>query len=531
MRKVLAAMLCVILVFGMLPVGVAAQETKQSFSLVEAIEQEARSSYYKSQKSAGKKSFHGKCGTMVGHQLYNLGIIKRPTSFSGNKGYDTYADKEKTSGGYYITPYSASDYSLYDALMAVTQNGTKNVKNILVGFQWTNTELGQRFGHAMLINGIVDGTVYFVESFDSASLGGPEGSVLNCSIKAFAEYYNRWTVFDGLIHFGMGTYYDVCPSTPTDLSVQARFDTTLRSEPAVIGRQGCTQLRTVAAGERLRATAIYEDEGAFYYRVETNEGFGFVAASAVRVLQVNTEGISISDLALPKQMRPGAVPAFGGSVSDTSGSISTLEVCITDMQGQLIRREVMQIDHGTAQLADMRSQLWFDLLELGAYHVEVYVSRACLVVTGNSTDTHHIRVLLGSRSLYVGNNPREIMQVPQGEPEKRDGWFRENGTWYCYKDGQPCTGWARYMGVRYYLQEDGSVTTGAQIIEEKARYFSATGAMLTGWQTLDGKLYCYGQDGVMLTNTEAVKDGQIYTIAADGIATQKQEMQDGETLF
>ena len=549
LKKIGCLLLCAILVFGMLPFGVAAEdEDIESFSLRDTVIEQARTSYYHSRASAGKVSFHGKCGLLVGHQLYNLGINKKCIVFDGNDNFDHYASIKRTTGGYYINAYSSGEYDLYGALMAVTDNGTRDVQNILVGFQWTNTEAGGKYGHAMFINGIVGGTVYFVESFD-CSLGGPEGTVLSCSIKEFARYYNRWTIFDGIVHFGSGTYYDICPNVSTDLTVQTRFPTTLRSEPAVVGKQGCVRLRSIAAGERLHVTAIYRAERTMYYRVETNEGFGFVNAAAVSLLQLNTQDLTLSDVVLPQQMQTGQTPNLEGWVADARGTLISLEICITDSQGQLVRREIQRVEDSTASLGALRDALWLNLLELGVYQLDIYASRECAVVVGSDTGSEYARIWLTGQKLQVGGDPRGILQSTKRETTVTDGWFLNQGTWYCYAEGKPATGWVHDLGVRYYLQADGSVTTGEQVIDGQSVYFSVTGALITGWQTLEGKtyyrsadgcvvtgwqtlegkLYCFGEDGVMLTNTEQTKDGIPYIIAKDGTAKiiEKQETKNG----
>ena len=540
MKRVLAATLCFVLLMAGLSFGVNGSAEEEALTLVQTIEKEAKSSYYRSRSTAGRSSFHGVCGLMVSHQLYNLDINKHCIVFNGNDHYDYYASREVTSGGYYINPYPADGYSLQEALMAVSNNGTRDVRNILVGFQWTKTEAGRKYGHVVFINGIVDGTVYFVESFD-CPLGGPEGTINRCSIASFAKYYDSWTQFDGLIHFGSGSYRDVCPNTPTDVTVQARFDTILRSEPALVGKKGCVRLRSVAVGERLRATAIYEADRYLYYQVETNDGFAFVPVSAVSVLQANTQGLTLSGLILPKRIKPGEVPAFSGTVVDLCGNLSSVEVCITDDRDRLIRRELAEVQEPYVQLHTLRSELLFDLLEAGRYQVDIYASRACPAISGGYTTSYDTRVLLSSRSLQVGGNPQDALQTTSSLRSPRDGWLLEKGVWYCYSDGKPCTGWVTYMGVRYYLQADGSVTTGAQNVDGQQLYFSATGALVTGWLTLEGNttyrtedgtavsgwqqiennLYCFGEDGILLTNTTHTKDGISYVIADDGIATIK----------
>jgi hypothetical protein len=539
LKKALMTVLCFALLTGLLAFGVAAQEEEPSYSLLDTVIQEAHDSYYNSRATAGKTSFHGTCGLMVSHQLYNLGINRKRIVFDGNDHYDYYADLEKTTGGYYIYPYPAEGYTLKEALLAVSHDGMRDVMNVLVGFQWTNTEAGSKYGHVVLINGIVDGTVYFVESFD-CSLGGAEGTVLTCSIEEFAKYYDRWTTFEGLIHFGVGSYHDVCPRVTTDLTVQARYPTVLRSEPAVVGQQGCTRLRSVAAGERLRATGIYWAEYACYYRIETNEGFGFLPAGAVAPVKVNTESVFLSGLIMPDRIRAGTQPAFAGTATDQYGSISTVEVCITDSKGELVRRELAEPVDDLARLQELRDGLYFDLLEPDTYLVEIYATRSCPVVISGSLVDRYARVLLASRELQVGGDPRNGQIIKELKPS-REGWFREDGLWYCYRDGAPCAGWITQLGVRYFLRADGTAVTGWQNVEQKQLYFSAAGALVTGWLTVDGKtyyraadgtavtgwqqvdgqLYCFDEEGIMLTDTEQDKDGTLYQIAKDGTAKEK----------
>ncbi len=541
MKKFFAGMLCLGLLLAVLPLGVFARKTDDAvLTPVEQTKQDARRSYYRSRGTAGKTSFHGTCGLMVSHQLYNLGINTWRIVFDGNDQFDYYRDLQKTTGGYYIKAYGAEDYSLEQALMAVTNNGTRVVRNILVGFQWTNTAAGAIYGHTVLINGIIDGVVYFVESFH-CPLGGPEGTVIDCTIEEFAKYYDKWTSFEGLIHFGSGRYYQVCPSTATDLTVQARFSTTLRSEPAVIGQRDCVRLRNVAAGERLRAVAIYHDDHTQYYCVQTNEGVGYIAAGAVSLLQVNAEGVGISEFGLSRRIKWGQQPVFQGTATDDSGQIVSIEVCITDENGQLVRREVQEAENGQVQLAALRDALCFDLLEQGVYQIDVYAARGCSAVVGSATGMYYTRVPLCSRTLQVGGNPRDALQSNVPAEESRDGWFLKNGTWYCYMGGKPVTGWTTHLGVRYYLDADGAATTGIQEIDGKQRYFSATGALVTGWLTLDGstsyrspegvaltgwqtigaELYYFGEDGTLRTDTELMRDGNTYLLGKDGAATLK----------
>lgn len=400
MKRIFAFCVAVLLLYAALP-AVQAEETQTLTPLELEVIREARNTYVEAQRFAGRKSFHGRCGLMVNTQLRCLGINTKRISFHGKDSYDHYAQLDVTTGGYYAIPYSGNDYDLLGALRAVSHNGTKNVRNILVGFQWTNTEAGNKYGHVVLINGIINGTVYFVESFDSA-LGGPEGTVLQCSMEAFANSYNKWTLFEGLVHFGVGNYYDVCSSKITDVMIQARFDTTLRSQPALVGEKECTVLGSIVAGQQLQATAVFNDGRFLYYRVQTDDGLGYVSSNAVYLQKVNQEGIVLAEETLSRELTSGKPGDFQGTVTDSIGQIDLIEVCVTDSNGQPVRWETAEVGSNEAQLSRLKGALVFDLLEEGEYRVDIYVTRSLPAVVQGLDQYQNTRFLLKSYALQVG---------------------------------------------------------------------------------------------------------------------------------
>lgn len=399
MKRIIPLFLAILLFFTALPVS-AVEEEKTLTPLEEQVIQEARQTFLDAQRIAGKKSFHGKCGGLVGAQLKSLGINTQRLAFNGNDSYDYYEQVDMTSGGYYVMTYSGGGFSLLEALQEVSDYGKKNVRNIMVGFHWTNTTAGGKYGHVMLINGIINGNVYFVESFDSA-MGGPEGTVLRCTIEEFARSYNKWTEFEGLVHFGTGNYYDVCRSKNTDLTVQARFATTLRSQPAVVGDKKCEVLAEVAPGETFRATAIFGDDRSMYYQVETPEGFGFISCNAMGVRQVNQEGITVSDTKFSESLPCGKAGEFSGSIVDAFGKVDTLECYITDTEGKIVRWESTEISETTAQLPTLGRELMLELLDPGNYKVEIYMIRGCPVVLCGMETEQYTRILLKSYTLKI----------------------------------------------------------------------------------------------------------------------------------
>ena len=521
-------LLALVLSLAALPVTAFADEAEQTPALTkqEQIIRSTRQSYVRSLYSAGKESFAGFCGLMTSHQLYNMGINKVLVVKDGNKQYDYYSTLGMTDAGYHIAAYPATEFSLEEALNHVSRNGTRDVYNMIVGFQWTNTEAGGRYGHACVINAIIDGTVYFVESFYT-SLGGNEGNVIQCSIAEFAWLFDGWTSYEGLIHFG--DYSILCEEYEGDVFLRTRFTTTLRSQPCVIGSGGCQRLRNVSAGELLYGTAVIKDpRGQLFYRVSDGARTGYVAATAVITAQLGQQGLSTVDLSLPETMAEGEDPTVSGTVSAACGAVGSVEICISDPVGVIVLRERVETQGKTASLDILNEPLYLDLLETGVYRVEVYADAAAAVVQEGRLQNRYQRVLLASRQLQVGQAEEESLELPKEKP--LEGWLQRDGNWYCYRRGKAVTGWVSYWGVEYYLDDTGAAVTGWQEIEGWRRYFSATGAMCTGWLTEPEGTYYLSEDGTAVTGWWE-KFGKKYYFDEQGLLQTKGEIQDGETVY
>ncbi len=490
MKKFWSILLCLML-FAALAVTASAETEEPTRK--DVIIQETRRVYYASRGTAGKGSFAGYCGLMTGHQLYHMGINETIIVHDGTRQYDYYAAQEMTSGGYYITAYPATDYTLAEALNAITKNGTQDAYNLLVGFQQTSTGSGSRYGHSCVINAIIDGTVYFTEGFYT-SVAGPEGNVGQCSIEAFAELYSGWTWFEGVIDFGTGQYAETCESYPTSMYVRARFATTLRSQPCLLGDKESYILREVKAGELLSATAICKDldTGIAFYRVEDGEGVGYISAGVASVYQINEGCLSLEDGEIPAYLLPKKSLQVAGDVVAQKAEIGKIEVIVTDLEGNL----VIQAENGEGgyrqNLSALNQQLKKAKLKKGWYQVQVYGSSACRYILGNKIQTNYTRQLLCEQFLQVSNTPRNVRFFYQREEEipVKDGWVLEDGLWHRYVDNIPQTGWFEELGVKYYLKETGAVTTGWKKIDGVKWYFSPTGALVSGWlATKEGMMY------------------------------------------
>lgn len=539
MKRALAMLICVMLLLTAIPGSVFAEDL--GLSRQAAVIQEVRRIYTKCLETAQLESFAGYCGLMTSHQLWHLGINRDlGGTYNGNQQFDAYANSGSTSGGYHITAYPAQEYTLDQALAAITRNGTRDADNILVGFESTNTEAGSVYGHALVIHTIMDGVVYYVENYYT-SLAGEEGNVIACSIDQFVKFYEDWTVLDGVIHFGDRRYSDSCQSFATDLFVRTRFGSTLRSEPCLVGENECERLRTIATGEMLHATAVYMNtRGELYYRIDEGRYSGYVAANAVSISRLNGEAMALKNAELPAALTPGQKIEIAGTVVAENSGISNMAAVITDGSGQVVREARMDTVGCTCDLDKLNAQL--EALEEGSYTLEIYATAACVSVKGTGLVTLYSEQKLLRQDLTVGEG---VQQRRTAEPEirqERDGWFIEDGIWHYYKYGKPCTGWVTYLGVDYYLNKDGSVTTGWAEIDGWNRYFTATGAMCTGWLTADdgvhywlpdgteaeglqeikGKLYYFTEECVLATEGTVTVDDVTYTIQKDGTVIVKE---------
>lgn len=539
MKRIVATLLCIVLLLLSVPGNAFAQ----GLSRQEAVKQEVSRIYTKCLQTAGKDSFAGLCGLMTSHQLWHLGVNRTlGGTYNGNQQFDTYKDATVTSGGYHVTAYPAELYTLDQALAAITRNGTRDADKILVGFQSTNTEAGSLYGHALVIHTIMDGIVYYVENYHT-SMAGPEGNVIACTIDQFVRFYEDWTVLDGVVHFGDRRYSDSCQSFGTDLFVRTRFESTLRSQPCLMGKNECERLRTLAAGELLHATAVYmNDGGEMYYYIDEGMYSGYVAANAVSISCLNQEALSTADIEIPASLKPGQDMELVGSAAARDSAISAMAAVITDEKGETVLEARMDTTGSTCDLSALNEQLDLSVLAEGSYTVSLYATAACVSVKGKGLVTLYDEQLLYAASLCVGEDiSRSRSVAPVGSEEEHDGWFVKEGVWHYYKHGKPCRGWVTYLGVEYYLKDDGSVTTGWEEIDGFKRFFSATGAVCTGWltaadgvhywlpdgteavgkQVIKGKTYFFTEEGVMITEGTVEEDGVTYKIQGSGIAVKK----------
>ena len=189
-KKIVSLLIILSMCISLFPFGVL---EVSAVSETDRIKTQISETYSKARSEFGK-SFNKYCASYVQFQLSILGITsKRETGYNGNGAYAKYANQTKTSSGYNIKAYPGKN-----VLQKIVDDNGGNVYNIMVCFDKSPTAAGKVYGHVLFIHAIIDGKVYYSESF--ASSGIKEGACRIKTIKQFNTAYNAYT-WDGAIHF------------------------------------------------------------------------------------------------------------------------------------------------------------------------------------------------------------------------------------------------------------------------------------------------------------------------------------------
>lgn len=327
------------------------------------ITSQISNTYSAALKKTGRSSFNGYCGLYVNWQLVVLGINTSYVSGDGNKQYDNYKNLSKSSGGYPIAAYPASTYSLKDALNKISSNGTKDVYNILVGFEkGSSSSDGQLYGHTVFIHAIIDGQVYFSESF-GVTVGGSyysEGKPIICSITTFCNYYNGWTTqLDGVIHFKPKDYVSQCESIPTYLTVEVAKATTLKKYPCAAATDASsTNIAFPSIGDTFDVYAMWENtEGNYWYEVKYNGSTCYLFSGDTEVTKHRTDDITISSVSAPSSVTTGNDFTLAGLIASNYNTIGTI-------QGYIVPGKVSSYTEGTAVQKVNRESLYVKAYEI-----------------------------------------------------------------------------------------------------------------------------------------------------------------------
>lgn len=534
-KRAVALILCLMLITAVFPTAHAATEAEKA-----EICTQIRRDYSRTRYATGKSNLSGYCGLMVGWQLYYRGVNQWPVPLNGNRQFDYYKTMERTTGGHRVKAYAAQDYSFAEAMYAATDNGQRDVYNMLVGFQWTNTEAGTSYGHAVVVYAIIDGMVYFTEGF-STTLGGYAGNPIVISIDRFIAYYDDWTRFEGLIVFGDKDYLKNCRHYPCNMFAETVQKAPIYSLPCApeTDEADAALLRTVAAGERLLVTGLYKNTlGQFYYQVQDDGKTGYVAAQQLQPLRFNSEDITQQEIRVPVSLRTNTDFDVGGTVASQYSTLQGVRVEVTDQNGKPVINHLAEAADGSISLdSAFNASLDLRIGEKGSYTYAMYADIRHYYVENGAVQTEDQRICIVNKSFRVGNVLLQVKQAGNAKVQQpRNGWVYEQDTWYYYENNVPRTGWFCYKGVDYYLQPDGAVTTGWAELNGRNRYFSETGAMRTGWLecpegqyylmsngaaatgwfTGDGKKCYFNSNGIFQNSGWITDNGERYYLLEDG---------------
>jgi glucan-binding YG repeat protein len=485
MKRILAAFLCLVLLCAVLPMPAAAAtdaEVQRICDQIEAI-------YKKTQRSAGYWNLEGFCGLMAGWELYHLGITEVAITQNGNDMYDTLKSSPYIREGYRVDCYPDTEYSLEEALNTVTACGTRDVYNIMVGFHWTHTAAGRLWGHVMVIHAILDGIVYFTEGF-ATDFGKDPSKAMICTIEEFAELYDSWTRFEGLIHFGDSSHETGDDIYGSNLFVQTENPVTLQTAP----EENCKQFgRTVQAGERLYATATVEkQDGSRYYRIEEAGQTYYVPTQDLTPVYFAYDDLKVTDLVIPAQIAVGEKASLTGQIR-SQNMIATLVLQVADSNGEVVNAAELRKNSYMVTLDSkaVTSAVNLSSLPAGNYTYSIFCDMVNYHDTGELVIGDMQRVQVAQCPFTVGEGepvaPQEAVVTVK---QIKNGWNYDNGLWYYYENDLPKTGWYCENGVDYYLLPDGQAATGWHNIHGKNRYFTETGALRSGWlETAEGKYY------------------------------------------
>lgn len=157
----------------------------------EEIKKQVETTYQTGLSWAGRTSFKGWCGSATWYQLCVEGLYNG-VCFNGKDWYDGLKEGEVTAFGYTQVKYPG-DNCIRNLVAAY---GGAPVYNIVVSYTGGSTQ----YGHVMFIKAIVNGYVYFTDSFKYGNT--LEGKVRVWSVDTFVKAYKDMGYSPtGAIHF------------------------------------------------------------------------------------------------------------------------------------------------------------------------------------------------------------------------------------------------------------------------------------------------------------------------------------------
>ena len=374
--RILSMLLVCFLLISSIPTAPA----NATATTVDGVKQQIKDTYRKARAFYGWDTFKGFCGALTNVQLHLLGITKEVIGADGRDAYDAFKYQTVTSGGYSVKLYPARTHTLKSALNEITKNGTQDAYNILVGFEKSPTVLGRRFGHSLMIQAIIDGTIYYMESYDVYMRGSyhAEGTPLTATIDEFDAYYAMTTTqFDGVVHFGLKTYADSCTRYSSNALGTANAGAMLWSQPCEDTVSTNSAFRQeLPAGEQLNITGLYlNTEGEYWYEIDEGKT-GFVRTAEVSVGQLRYDDITLTGGLAPAVLTKGKGFSVKGTILSEHNSIYSIRARVYRPEADQMVQVINTTDNVNGKAYNLlrspiSNGLTFRHLDAGQYRYEL----------------------------------------------------------------------------------------------------------------------------------------------------------------
>lgn len=574
-KRGISLLLILVLLLALLPQQVSAAETA-----TEKIEKQVRSTYLTALYRSGRRSFNGYCGALVSWQTFVLGIDTVLYGCNGKDQFDQYKNMGTTTGGYRIRSYPAGRYQLRTALQEITQRGSVDVFNLLVGFQRTNTQEGSIYGHAVFIHAIIDGIVYFTECYNT-SLGGKyyaEGTTISCSIDTFCLYYNAWTVFEGVIYFGHRNYSEVCQQYPASMYAIAVKDSEIYTQP-FDGKNtdiNNTVRERLTAGQLVKVTGLLQTPGGHYWYALDGQD-AYVPADVLEYAADCHEDIALTKVKMPTAHNRGKSFSLGGTVVAPYSGLSSVQVDVYPLSDPNTPVFSVQAEAGGSSMelnGDVfEKALRFGELEPGDYGISVSVGAFGYVLKRGQPEKEEIKKnvwlshfrVIPQWGNYVtvtfdgngGKAPVQQAVAAKGESlilpgstgagAQLLGWSTDpdglqmveepfvankNTVLYAQWGGLLTrdTGWLQQDGY-WQFYKNGALAEGWFTFAGMRFYQLASGIIVRGWREIDSKEFYFSETGKLLSGWQEISGSRYYLYEDGGKATGWVELEGYEYCF
>ena len=210
-QRITAFLLSLVMLFSVCLMNVSASGSD--------IRDDTAADYQAALSLAKTSSFYGHCNLATAYQLLAIGVYQGGLDFSGagNQWYDHFSSVSRTSGGYSVITIGGKN-----CLYELTKQYGDELYNIVYCLGTGGTS-GSK--HCLLIRAIINGQVYFADSFGCTygTTYYPEGSCTVLSLDRFVSAYQ------GMNGDALGCVYF------TNGSVTHRPDSSGESQPKAFG--------------------------------------------------------------------------------------------------------------------------------------------------------------------------------------------------------------------------------------------------------------------------------------------------------